>query len=211
MSGYNQLSAALLLAFLSVLVSGVQSFNAAEAQELSPQLNEATIFFNRLAKESSNPLIAGLARESLGKLQQTGTVRQVVVPLMEQPDTSLIVTTMLESKVMGTFLVDTGSSYTVITPTTARKLGVVITEATPRLSLVTANGLIEAPCVTLKNISIGQVIVPEVKAVVQELGNGDDPLLSGLLGMNFFQGMEMTVKEDQLILGIRDQSRTSMK
>jgi hypothetical protein len=46
---------------------------------------------------------------------------------------------------------------------------------------------------------------------VQEIGNGDDLLLSGLLGMNFFQGMDLTVKEDQLIIVLRDNKQAMAK
>jgi len=189
---------------LFVAVLGNCLGTIAQAQELNTQVAEATDFFSKLASNSSNPWIASLAKENLSRLQQKShPARQVVVPLMEQPDTSLVVPTMIEDKIMATFLVDTGSSYTVITPRMAKKLGIVITSDTPRISLITANGAIKAPLVKLKNMAIGQVRVPEVNAVVQELGNGDDMLLSGLLGMNFFQGMDLTVKEDSLIIGIR--------
>ncbi len=191
---------------LFVAVLGNSIGTIAQAQELNTQVAEATDFFSKLASNSNNPWIASLAKENLSRLQQKShPARQVVVPLMEQPDTSLVVPTMIEDKIMATFLVDTGSSYTVITPRMAKKLGIAITADTPRISLITANGAIKAPLVKLKNMAIGQVRVPEVNAVVQELGNGDDMLLSGLLGMNFFQGMDLTVKEDSLIIGIRDE------
>jgi clan AA aspartic protease (TIGR02281 family) len=211
MNSHKGATAGFFLTLLTATLTYIQQEIPAEAQDVNPQLNEATAFFNRLAQESNNPLIASLARESLSKLRSDAPVRRVVVPLMEQPDTSLVVPTLIDGKVMATFLVDTGSSYTVITPRMASKLGIVITRETPRVSLLTANGPITAPLVKLKNISIGQVNVPEVNAVVQELGGGDDLLLSGLLGMNFFHGMDITLKEDQLILGIRDTNKTSMK
>lgn len=211
MNNPRSATAGLMMTLLAATLTYLQQETPVQAQDVNPQLSEATLFFNRLAHESNNPLIANLARESLNKLQSNLSVRQVVVPLLEQPDTSLAVPTLIDGKVMATFLLDTGASYTVITPRLAEKLGIVVTPETPRISLVTANGPIKAPLVKLKNISIGQVNVPEVNAVVQELGNGDDLLLSGLLGMNFFQGMDITVKEDQLILGVRDNRHTSMK
>lgn len=204
-------TAGLMMTLLAAALTYTQQTIPAQAQDVNPQLSEATLFFNRLAQESNNPLIAKLARENVNKLQSNLTVRQVIVPLLEQPDTSLAVPTLIDGKVMATFLLDTGSSYTVITPRLAEKLGLVITPETPRISLVTANGPIRAPLVKVKNISIGQVNVPEISVVVQELGNGDDLLLSGLLGMNFFQGMDITLKEDQLILGVRENRHTSMK
>lgn len=202
-----------LLALTVAIAMPIGYSAAAQAQELSPQVDEATHFFRTLAHQSSNPLIAGMARENLAKLEQgtTAPSRQIIIPLLEQPDTSLVVPTMLNDQVMGTFLVDTGSSYTVITPQMAHKLGVVITADTPKTSIITANGTIHAPMVTLKNVTIGQLRIPQVTAIVQEIGNGDDPLLSGLLGMNFFQGMDLTVKEDQLIIVLRDNKQAMAK
>jgi clan AA aspartic protease (TIGR02281 family) len=211
MNCHKGVTAGFFMTLLTATLTYIQQEIPANAQDINPQLNEATVFFNRLARESNNPLIASLARESLSRLQGSSPIRRVVVPLLEQPDTSLAVPTLIEGKVMATFLIDTGSSYTVITPRLAQKLGVVVSPETQRVSLLTANGPITAPMVRLKNISIGQVNVPEVNVVIQDLGNGDDILLSGLLGMNFFQGMDITLKEDQLILGIRENQRTSMK
>jgi clan AA aspartic protease (TIGR02281 family) len=197
-----------LTAFLAAIIMAgtMAGFSVAHAQDLNAQVDEATHFFRTLASQSENPLIAGLARENLDRLEHGSAVpsRQIIIPLLEQPDASLVVPTMLNDQVMGTFLVDTGSSYTVITPQMAHKLGVVIGPDTPKTSIITANGTIKAPMVTLRNVSIGQLRIPSVTAIVQEIGNGDDLLLSGLLGMNVFQGMDLTVKEDQLIIVIRD-------
>ncbi len=211
MNNHKGATAGLFLTLMTATLTYMQQDAMAESPSVNPQLREATAFFNQLARESNNPLIASLARDSLSRLQSSAPMRRVVVPLMEQPDTSLVVPALIDSKVMATFLVDTGASYTVITPRMASKLGIAVTRETPRISLLTANGPVTAPIVTVHNLSIGQVNVPEVQAVVQELGNGDDLLLSGLLGMNFFKGMDITLKEDQLILGIRDTHQTSMK
>jgi clan AA aspartic protease (TIGR02281 family) len=174
-------------------------------QEIKPQVSEATHFFAQLANQTPSLSIANLAQDNLTQLKQKSAItQQITIPLLEQPDASLAVPILIEDRMMATFLVDTGSSYTVITPKLAQKLGITLTSATPRLSLMTANGAITAPLITLKNVSIGQIKVPEITAVVQPLGNGNNPLLNGLLGMNFFRGMTLTVKETQLILGIQE-------
>jgi predicted aspartyl protease len=49
-------------------------------------------------------------------------------------------------------------------------------------------------------MSIGNVEVSNIQAVVQDLGG--DPQLSGLLGMNFFKDIELTIRRDKLILRI---------
>ncbi|MCE3235619.1 MAG: hypothetical protein K0Q50_1799 [Vampirovibrio sp.] len=205
-SGIHLLANGLLVTMSMILLTGIGN-----AQELNSQVSEATLFFNQLAKTSSNPVISNMARDTLNRLEhQDGPPRtQVVVPLLEQSDASLVVPTLVNDKIMGTFIVDTGASYTVITPAMAERLEVRITPETPRVSMITANGHIRAPLVTLRNITIGELRVPSVQAVVQPIGNGDDVLLSGLLGMNFFSGMELTVKQDRLIIGVQRVSKAA--
>jgi clan AA aspartic protease (TIGR02281 family) len=205
-SGIHLLANGLLVTMSMILLTGIGN-----AQELNSQVSEAALFFNQLAKTSSNPVISNMARDTLNRLEhQDGPPRtQVVVPLLEQSDASLVVPTLVNDKIMGTFIVDTGASYTVITPAMAERLEVRITPETPRVSMITANGHIRAPLVTLRNITIGELRVPSVQAVVQPIGNGDDVLLSGLLGMNFFSGMELTVKQDRLIIGVQRVSKAA--
>lgn len=171
----------------------------------------ATAFFQKIAQESDNPVIAKAARESAARLNQTapvvkpGTRHQILV--FTQADNSIAVPALLNSKTVGTFIVDTGASYTVITPRMARKLGV---EGTDTVSVLTGNGVIKAPLVTLKDVMIGQVHVSEVKAVIQDLGG--DLIIGGVLGMNFFKGKNITIQQDSLILeDVVDTSKLSSR
>ncbi len=173
--------------------------------------SEAAIFFDHLLKETNNPVIADLARQSLAKLQSnTATVkpeedhhtRQVEVPFIEQIKSSLAVPMLLEHRFLATFVVDTGATYTVITPDLAHRLHVKMDSHTPKMNIMTANGVISAPMVTLNSVSIGGIEVHEVKAVVQDLGH--DSQLSGLLGMNFFKNMDLTIKRNKLVISVNE-------
>ena len=134
-----------------------------------------------------------------------GPLRRVVVPTIMQLNSSLAVPVLVNNRTMATFLVDTGASYTVITPRMAKKLGMVITADTPRISMATANGVVQSPLVTLDKIAIGQVEVENIQVVVQPLGGANDVLLAGLLGMNFFKNMDLTVRQNKLVLDIHDE------
>lgn len=169
------------------------------------QSEEAATFFKELATQTANPTIAAMAKENLKQLEKKDTrhrfsKKQIEVPLMTQNSGSLVVPTVLDGHVMGTFIVDTGASHTVITPRMAKKLKVEITSETPVISIVTANGIVKAPKVMLDSVTIGDVTVNNVEVIVKDLGG--DILLGGLLGMNFFENMELTVKRDKLVLGI---------
>lgn len=179
------------------------------AREVSPQvadIREAASFFANLAKTAPNPIIATMAKDTLSRLQ-AGRIGQEdpkharrvsEVSLVPQLDNTYAVPAMVNRKYMATFLVDTGASYTVITPQLAQSLGIDIHRGATTVPVITANGTIEAPLVQLKNVSLGGFTVNNVEAVVTDLG--DSPQLSGLLGMSFFQGMELSFRQDKLII-----------
>lgn len=201
MSNHKQtISLGVLVGFLALSIyTGV----GLEAQ--ANQNEEAAMFFANLATQTSNPTIAAFAKENLKQLEtptnkKLSVKKQFEVPLLVQNSGSLVVPTVLDGHVMGTFIVDTGATYTVITPRMAKKLNVNITKDTPKISIVTANGIVKAPKVTVDSVTIGDVTVDNVEVIVKDLGG--DILLGGLLGMNFFRNMDLTVKRDKLVLGV---------
>jgi clan AA aspartic protease (TIGR02281 family) len=187
-----------LLVGLAILAATI---TPAYAKEDTTQVQDATMFFNQLIKETKNPLVASLAQESLSRIKEKNvTSQRVEIPLLRRMNNSLTVPAMVNRSAMGTFIVDTGATYTVITPRLAQKLGVTVGPENQRISIITANGTISAPVVILNNVAIGGVEVSGVKAIVQDLGK--DELLAGLLGMNFFKDMELTIKQNKLILSV---------
>jgi clan AA aspartic protease (TIGR02281 family) len=112
------------------------------------------------------------------------------------PKDTLITTAFINRQAIGTFIIDTGSTYAVITPELASKLGVIVSDETPRVSILTANGVQACPRVTLSSIQVGPVTVHNVAAVVKRID--DDPLLAGLLGMSFLSQVDLRINKGQL-------------
>lgn len=204
MNAHRLLSMALLgLAWLAT--PGVSP-----AIDVSPsqgkEIGEAAEFFSRIARTSKNPVIVAMAQESLSRLNADGSApekssspkRTTEVALLPQSDNTYVVPAVVNRKYMATFLIDTGASYTVITPQMAESLGIKVTADNPTVPVTTANGVLNAPVVRLKNVTLGGMQVENVDAVVTHLG--DTPQISGLLGMSFFRGMEMSFKQDKLVL-----------
>lgn len=170
------------------------------------EANEASVFFTHLMNTSNNAVIAGMARESLLKLKmdqspalQARTAKKTTeVKLLPQSDHTFVVPAVVNRKTVATFLVDTGASYTVITPRMAENLGIIVTTESQMVPVTTANGILQAPVVRLKHVSLGGMQVDNVDAVITDLG--ETTQISGLLGMSFFQGMEMSFKQDKLVL-----------
>jgi clan AA aspartic protease (TIGR02281 family) len=211
----SSILATLLLNFCSVCFADESTQSPSQISPDSQQAAAAE-FFSQIALKSNNPYIISVARENAAQLSLASRTVSIPdnsrysIPVIAQADSSIAVPAVVNGQAMGTFIIDTGSSYTVITPRMATKLGLAVTPDLPRISIITANGVIQAPIVTLKNVVIGQVRVTEVQAIIQDLGK--DLMLSGLLGMNFFKGKSLTIRQDQLILEeTRDSAKLSIR
>ncbi|WP_303673667.1 retropepsin-like aspartic protease family protein [Vampirovibrio chlorellavorus] len=198
-----------LLVILMAALMGWAVPEICDAIDVNPvrgkELREAKAFFTHLASTSKNPLIVSMAEESLKKIDDNNqanrpgdTRNRAEVTLLPQSDNTFVVPALVNRRHMATFLVDTGASYTVITPQMARELGIHIPADHPTLPVTTANGTLNAPVVTLKQVTLGGMQVNNVEAVITDLG--DTPQLSGLLGMSFFRGMDLSFKQDKLVI-----------
>jgi len=106
---------------------------------------------------------------------------------------------LVEGRVNGVavrFIVDTGASFVVIPPAAAERAGIETAQA-PRISVQTANGLVQAPLVTIPRLEIGRLSQREVTAVVQKISPDGR---TGLLGMSFLSAYKMTVDQGRSML-----------
>ena len=106
---------------------------------------------------------------------------------------------MVEGSVNGVavrFIVDTGASFVVIPPAVAERAGIETVEA-PRVSVQTANGLVQAPLVNISRLKIGRLSQRRVAAVVQNISSDGQ---MGLLGMSFLSAYKMTVDQSHSML-----------
>ena len=95
-----------------------------------------------------------------------------------------------------TFLVDTGASDLVIAPEDARRLGYAGARLRFDLRYETANGIIRAAPIRLREVRIGQLSLYDVDAAVTE---GDLPV--SLLGMSLLRRLGgYRVEGDRLLL-----------
>lgn len=90
---------------------------------------------------------------------------------------------LLEARVNGvpvTFLVDSGASAVVLSPEDARRVGLEPGRLAFSRRFQTANGVVRAAPVTLRELRIGQLALPRLEAVVNET-----PIGVSLLGTSF--------------------------
>jgi len=192
-----------------------QAITPAQTLE-SPQDTDATLQearqFLTLMRKSSNTVLRALAIQQLERLAQPTqptTIAPVAeapltveVPLMVRSNANLIVSGVMNDKARGAFIVDTGATYTVITPDFARRAGIRTNANSPSIRIVTANGEVDAPMVRVASLRVGALTLRNLDVVIQPLG--DDPLLTGLLGMNFFKGTEFSCNDKRLAITLEN-------
>lgn len=119
------------------------------------------------------------------------------VPIQKR-GTVVIVPVTINEKAAGKYVVDTGASYTMISQATAKELEIDLEKKLPTIPFQTANGIIQAPLVTLSLIDVGGLQVKDLTAAVHDVF--PDPGISGLLGLNFLSNFRMDIDTQNGVL-----------
>jgi clan AA aspartic protease (TIGR02281 family) len=133
-----------------------------------------TTFEETASLPSPTPLPHDLSSRSLAPLQSGTTVS------VEMNGSSVIVPVVLNRSVKTYMIMDTGSSFTAVTPAVAKRLGLRLGS---RVSVLTANGTIVVPLARLDSLKVGNAEVHGLLVTVQNFS--PDPRVDGLLGLNF--------------------------
>lgn len=104
-----------------------------------------------------------------------------VVPYT-QTRSSLMVQATINDRLTLPLIVDTGATYTTVSQTTAKRLGIKLEGILPHIQLSTANGITSAYLVRLPSIGLGKARVENITALVPARDNLG---IGGLLGLNF--------------------------
>lgn len=82
-------------------------------------------------------------------------------------------------------ILDTGAAYTVIAWDVAKDIGYDPAASERRMSIVTANGVIEAPLITVESIQLAELRVEAVDVICLDIPEVAG--IEGLLGLSFLQ------------------------
>jgi len=107
---------------------------------------------------------------------------RVSVPLLRAGN-AFLVRAILNGRREVLFYVDTGASYTTISSSVARDLGVFFGAGSPTVTIVTASDTIRVPVSTVESIQVGGVEARDVQVVVHDLPRLGQVV--GLLGNSF--------------------------
>ncbi len=123
--------------------------------------------------------------------------RKASIPI-ERHGQVVIIQATLNNKRSAKFVVDTGSSYTLISNALARDLSIDLGTNSKTLPFQTANGLINAPVTSLQSIAVGGMEIRDLPAAVHDAV--PDPQVAGLLGLNFLSHFRMDIDTQKGVL-----------
>jgi len=104
----------------------------------------------------------------------------------------------LNGSVQGQFLLDTGATYCVISQGIARRLG--LRTSGEHVTVVTANGQLSVPLVTIRYFDLGSNRARDVKAVIHD---SVAPPLDGILGLSFLNNFAYVIDAKQRLVRLR--------
>ena len=149
------------------------------------------------------PTLARRVRADMGRLTRTATAgaRETTVPL-EHGLGVWTAPVVLNDRLTGRFLVDTGSSVTVIAPRVAAEAGITGSpEGT--VELHTLGGRTTAPAAVVASLRVGDLELRDAPVVLHETGLPFD----GILGNTFLGRYRVTVDADRRQLQLRRLAR----
>ncbi|MGH6771339.1 MAG: retropepsin-like aspartic protease family protein [Xanthobacteraceae bacterium] len=94
------------------------------------------------------------------------------------------------------FLVDTGASHIALRESDARRVGIYPRASDYTVKVRTANGIAKAAWAELRTVEVGDILVRNVRALVQP----DEALGVNLLGMSFLSRVRWTHDRGRLVL-----------
>jgi len=98
----------------------------------------------------------------------------------------------------GLFLLDTGASFCVLAPSTARALDLAMSGE--QVQVQTANGTVRAPAVRLRTLDVGGNRARDVRAVVH---NALPPPLAGIIGLSFLNNFSYAIDPKWRVLRLQ--------
>ena len=188
-------------AFLSALLTNSVSLVAAEYYRWVDQ-NGVVHFTDNLHN------IPETQRGNAGRIQsiEPPRVPPPAIPIVpskasipfEKQGQVVIVEATLNKKTAAKFVVDTGASYTMISNAVAKELDIDTEQNSRTAPFQTANGIIQAPLVSLESISVGGMEIRNLTAAVHDVLA--DSRVAGLLGLNFLSNFRMDIDTQKGVL-----------
>ncbi|OLB94624.1 MAG: hypothetical protein AUH30_17255 [Candidatus Rokubacteria bacterium 13_1_40CM_68_15] len=145
--------------------------------------------------------VAALARQELASLDAASakaTEVETTVPV-EPARGVWVAAVVINGAHEARFLVDTGSSVTLVSPALAKTVGLATKGTKNTMELQTLGGMTAGPVTSLASMRVGEAEVRDVVVVVHDPGPGID----GILGNTFLGRYRLTLDADRRLLSLR--------
>ncbi len=151
-------------------------------------------------KAASSPL-ASLPRVPPGP--STSSPQKPTTVPVQMTGSAIFVPVVLNGSLRTYMLLDTGATFTVVTPRIAKKLGLRLDPYSSRVPLMTANGYITAPIARLASLKVGNAEVRGLMVAVHKFS--PDSQIAGLLGLNFLNQFNTSIDSGSQLLTLAPQ------
>jgi clan AA aspartic protease (TIGR02281 family) len=144
------------------------------------------------------PSVAHLAIQALSRLETPERPADEADTTVDvEPSRGVwVVAVVLNGERRARFLVDTGSSVTVVAPALAKPLGLDRAAPMATIELQTLAGLTAGPVVTLSSLKVGTTVLRDLPVVIHDPGPGVD----GILGNTVLNRYRVTLDADRRLL-----------
>ncbi|MGH7768567.1 MAG: aspartyl protease family protein [Candidatus Binatia bacterium] len=179
--------------FVIMLAALLLSAGAATTAEMIRWVDEkGVVHFTDSAKNVPEKFRAKATRIPIGSRPPPapGPADKASVKFHKQGEL-MVVQATVNQKAPTKFVVDTGASYTTISKATAQELELNLDNASGVIALQTANGVIEAPLVSVGSFELGGLGLKDLKVAVHDVF--PDPGIAGLLGLNFLSEFRVEI------------------
>jgi len=161
---------------------------------------EAILQYEYVRERGTDPRLISYSQSRVTALQSVAPrlisvsqTKTLIVPLKEARNALMVDVTLRNShngkEVTGTFIIDTGATYTSISQDMAQSLGLDMNGE--MIKITTANGRIDVPKVNLDSLSVNGIQAHDVSATVIPIKSGSS--FQGLLGLSFIRQFKMTI------------------
>jgi clan AA aspartic protease (TIGR02281 family) len=118
--------------------------------------------------------------------------QSISVPLKSSSNALMVdaVLSQAQRTTQGTFIIDTGATYTSISQQMAERLGLDLRQC-EKVLITTANGQIEVPKIRIETLRVNGLEAHDVEATVISVRQGSS--FSGLLGLSFIRQFVVTI------------------
>lgn len=152
-----------------------------------------------LAQIENHHQLGGRAREMIDLLSAEGNNLPLAAIPLERSGDQYLVQATVDDSIEVTLLLDTGASMTILAPGILRNLGYALDGR--KASFSTANGVVQAPVVSVQSLSLGDQRVGPIVIGAIGLSRGKGKV-DGLLGMDYLSGFEFSLDQSAEMLNL---------